>query len=428
MIKPKTLEIILVLIYKIFLDVSYVFTEYPLWEYTGFEFTFDINRLLIGWGIFIITYLLIKDDHNDICTLFCYVIFLVSITPFFVLYQFCSFICLWMLLLQSACIIYMKLLFNVTRRLSVIRIKGFSYRSVKVRYIIVIGLLAYLVLTIRKLGIPNISALSFFNSYDTRAAVNLTTLEAIVQNIICKVVGPVCLLIAIKEKRWGFAGFIMLIQVYTYAVTGFKTYLFVLAVLLGIQILKRNYLKEIILIGLPLAVFAADIGYRLTDSIMIYALIGNRVFFMPALIKYCYFDYFSRHELVRFSQNTISKFFGITSNYTKPVPNLIGATYFGKPNQWTSTGFMSDAYANGGIWGVFLIATVLSLVLIVLRFGVKYVSKDLQLCIQSIFLIFFITLNDGTAISVLFSGGMILTVILIYLVDFGRRKSCCEFN
>ena len=87
---------------------------------------------------------------------------------------------------------------------------------------------------------------------------------------------------------------------------------------------------------------------------------------------------------------------------------------------------MSDAFANGGIGGVFLIATVLSIVLIILRFGLKYVSEDLQVCIQSIFLIFFITLNDGTAISVLFSGGMLLTVILIYIVDFRKRKANCE--
>lgn len=424
--KSRKWELLLVLIYKIFLDVSYVFTEFPLWEYTGFKMEFDVSRLMIGWLLFLVTYLLIRDDQDDICILFCYVIFFVSITPFFVLYQYCPFISLWMALLQAVCIVYMKMLFFVTRRLQAVRIRGFSYKSIRVRYIIMVGFLVYFAMTVIKLGIPHMSALSFFNSYDTRASVNLSTLDAIIQNIICKVLGPACFLVSVKERKWGFAAFIMLIQVYTYAVTGFKTYLFIFVVLIGVEFLRKYKLKQIILLGLPLAVLAADIGYRLTGSIMIYALIGNRVFFMPALIKYCYFDYFSKHELVYFSQNTISKLFGVTSNYEKPVPNIIGATYFGKPNQWTSTGFMSDAFANGGIVGVFLIATILSLVLIVLRFALKNVSEDIRLCVESIFLIYFITLNDGTAISVLFSGGMILTIILIYMIDFQKRKMYCE--
>ena len=92
MIKLKNSEIVLVLTYKILLDISYAFTESTLWGYTGFEMVFNINRLIIGWFFFLITYFLIRDDHNDICTLFCYVIFFVSITPFLVIYQFCSFI------------------------------------------------------------------------------------------------------------------------------------------------------------------------------------------------------------------------------------------------------------------------------------------------------------------------------------------------
>ena len=426
MIKLKNSEIVLVLIYKILLDISYAFTESTLWGYTGFEMVFNTNRLIIGWFFFLITYFLIRDDHNDICTLFCHVIFFVSITPFLVIYQFCSFICWWMVLLQTACIVYMNILFRITRRFKSVRIRGFSYKSIQLRYIIGIGQLFYLSLTIIKLVRPCERALSYFNSYDTRAAVNLSALDSIIQNVICKIVGPACFLLSVNEMKWSFAAFIMLIQVYTYAVTGFKTYLFILVVLIGIQFFKKSTIKQIILTGLPLALFAADIGYRLTGSVMVYALIGNRVFFTPALIKYCYFDYFSKHDSVHFSQNTISKIFGVTSNYDRPVPNIIGETYFGKPNQWTSTGFMSDAFANGGIGGVFLIATVLSIVLIILRFGLKYVSEDLQVCIQSIFLIFFITLNDGTAISVLFSGGMLLTVILIYIVDFRKRKANCE--
>ena len=170
-----------------------------------------------------------------------------------------------------------------------------------------------------------------------------------------------------------------------------------------------------------------------TDTIkrnnMLYALINERVLFLPAKIKNCYFDFFSRNDFVWFSQSSFAKILNIQSNYSENIPNLIGDLYFNRPDMWTNTGFIADAYANAGILGIAFICLLLVFVLLSARKHISYIHNSYKKVIEILFVLYFISLNDGGAISVLFSGGMLILLILIMVIDFNVRvKTKYIFN
>ena len=129
-----------------------------------------------------------------------------------------------------------------------------------------------------------------------------------------------------------------------------------------------------------------------------------------------------------FSQSTIGKLLGLRSSYVQNIPNLIGEVYFDKPNMWTNTGFMADAYSNMGAFGMFIIAIFVSLVVSMADGFLADSNKKVSRGIHGVFLLFFISLNDGSAISVFFSGGMIFALIIAGLVSFndGDEIKACE--
>lgn len=406
--------------YKAILTLLYAFFQYPRFGYSGYASDLDFLRLIIGWLVYIGTVRMIRTDRDDVCSMFLYTIFMLSIAPFIVIYEFDASYKLWMILLQVACLLFMRFLFSLNLKLPE-SFRGISYKNTKLRLVATVTLAAYLVYCLWRFGLPVLSSLSFNDVHQIRAEVNLSTFESILQNVLCKAICPVYLVVTLKEKRWGWFAFALLVQLYTYSVTGFKSYLFIPVILIALQLVPKLSVKKTILAGLPLGSFFLGLLYSITHSNMLYALIGDRIIFMPARIKFSYFDYFSQYDFVYFSQNSFSKIFGIQSNYSTPVPYLIGELYFNKPEMWTNTGFMADAYSNLGVLGMVLMATLLAAVLIVLRYALRSADGKLQKAIQSIFVTFFIALNDGPVISELFSGGMLVAVAVVLLIDFGAN-------
>ncbi len=418
----KAHELGIFVLYKLILTVTYVLLQSQLFKYSGFTCEFDFVRFVVGWALYLFTFRLIRSASDDIGSLFIYTVFLLSIAPFIVFYEYSPQCKLWMVLLQVGCLwlIHLLLKIKITR---FVRFPRISYKNNGLRIGTSVFLLVFLVYTVIRFGLPDFSLLSFENIHLVRKEVELTTLESILQNVVCKILCPIYLIIALREKKWLGTGLAVLVQFYVYAVTGFKTYLFIPVLILVLQLFPKLSIKQTVLAGLPAGLLAVDSVYSIVASKMLYALVGNRVIFLPAQIKYCYFDYFSRYEFVYFSQSTFAKLFGIKSNYGLNIPNLIGAVYYNKPEMWTNTGFMADAYANLGVIGMVLISLLMAGLLIVLRQALRGTTGYNKKMWHSLFIIFFIALNDGALITTLFSGGLLAAILVALFVDFREPKA-----
>jgi len=296
------------------------------------------------------------------------------------------------------------------------------YDNRNFRRILFLFIFLYFLILFAKSGVPSLESMLFENVYDTRAEAKFSLVMVIVQNFTCRIVIPLVLLIAIDEKKWLAVAFVSIVQIYTFAVTGFKTFLFIPLLMIGLRVMPSANLKNIIVAGLPGILGVGLLFYKISGNAMLAAIFSDRIFFLPAYIKYCYFDYFSEHELVYYSQNSIAKILGVHSNYDTLVSYMIGNEYFDKPEMMTNTGFMADAYSNLGIFGIFLMSMILVVVIKYSKHRVDFMPEKLRASISAIFVLFFYTLNDGHVINVLFSIGMLFVVLIISVVDFSEKK------
>lgn len=416
-------QFLLVIIYKIILDISYVMFEAPNFGYMGFSYKFNWLKILITWLIYLLYFSAIKTEKNGIVTLFSYMSFALSMAPFMTIYQFMEECPLWMVILQVSALLFINV--AATRGEFYINKSSFPaipYYSKRISRVFSAYLVLFFLYAFYKFGMPAFEFLGFDSISTIRASAELSTLDSIVTNISCRVIVPLYILMAWNDKKYGKAFFGLVIQVYIFSVTGFKTFLFIPIVMAGLVVFKRLDLKRVIFVGLSGALFLVGVIYSLTNNLMPYALIGDRTVFFPALIKFAYMDFFSKNEFVYFSQNSISKILGIRSNYTVNVPNLIGEEYFNKAEMWTNTGFIADAYSNLGVVGVLIIAFCIIVVLALVSRKVERCQGKMKSAITTIYILYFVMLNDGPFISTFFSGGMVIALLITIVVDFNDRK------
>ena len=386
----------LAICYKIVLDISYVLFEAPYFGYVGFQCEPNILKTVISWAIYMAVFCIIKSDKRELSVLFTYMIFALSMAPFMTLYQFLPACKLWMVILQMVAVIYIHILATKCKIEGAV-LKAVPYDSPFVMggfttYIIVFGLYA-----LYKFGIPAFALLGFENISQIRAAAQLSTLDSIIINVSCRVIVPLYILLLFYEKKFAGCFLGIIVQLYIYSVTGFKTFLFIPLVMIALIIFEKWDLKKLFFLGLTGAFVAVDLFTVVIGNLMPYALIGDRTVFFPALIKWAYLDYFSKNEYIYFSQNTISKLLGITSNYSVNVPNLIGEKYFNKMEMWTNTGFIPDAYSNLGILGVFITATLMALILLIVSKRVDQCQGKMKKALETIYILYFVMFNLSDA-------------------------------
>ena len=409
-------------IYKIVLDLTYVFIHKDLYAYYGFGFEPDALKTVISWVLFVVVAFCISSKRTNCRTLFLYTVMCLSLTPVFVYYQYNPEAKTWMLVAQAAMLVIMDIIMNRVNWFANFTVKKASYSSKFLRGSVFIILAVYFAFVFLKNGMPSFDMLSFENIGEIRENSDASLLLGLVQNVICKIVIPVLMMIFFLKRKWIPFVFVLIIQLYTYTVTGFKTFLFIPVVIIGLSIFYKLDINRLMLRALPIVCICCSLLYLWFDEIYPYALINERVLFLPAKIKFAYFDYFSANEFAYFSQTTFGMLFGSESAYTQPIPNIIGDVYFGKPDMWTNTGFMADAYSNMGIFGMLLISVALAFILSWVDMTLKGNDVKLNRGILGMFLLFFISLNDGSAITVFFSGGMVLAVLMTSFIAFRDKE------
>ena len=389
-------------IYKIVLNITYVYIHKDLYGYYGFGFEPSIAKKLISWFLFIILVTCISSKTVNCRTLFLYTTMCLGLTPAFVYYENNPDAETWMIVAQAVVLLIMHIIMNKLSVFQSIKFKKISHSSQSVRFVVVLILGLYFVYAVAQYGMPSFELLSFDSVGIIRENSNMSTLMVIVQNLVCRVVGPISMMLLFFKKKWGAFLLVLIVQLYTYSVTGFKTFLFIPVVVISLLVFQKLDINRLMLRALPIVCIGCSLLYLLFDEIYPYALINERVLYLPAKIKFAYFDYFSKHDFAFFSQTTIGSLFGIESSYTESIPNLIGRVYFNRPEMWTNTGFMADAYSNMGIIGMLIIAVFLSLVLLLIDACLRDNDPILNRGILGMLLLFFISLNDGSAITVFF--------------------------
>ena len=420
----KIYDFFIALILFAAMEFVYSVVEVGLFAYAGYVFSFDFSRFILGWLLFIVcSYVVIMFSSETLSAALYSMLFFLSIAPFIVLYQFDSAIKIWMLIYQIVLLFFIMMIVRVLEELY-FRHKHESFKSFDIelqnkmiRQIVMVFIGVVLLFFVFKKGIPSLTSMDFSNVYETRGSVSFSSFELMAMTLICKILIPIYLSYYLDEKKYVMAGYLSIVQVYMYAVTGYKTYILMLGLIYAFSIFRKTSYRRLILLGL-LALFTGGLVlYLLSGSAMLAAIIFNRLVFLPAKIKWAYFDFFSFNPFLMFSQSTIGGIFNIPQLYDTNICYLIGDIYFNKPEMWTNTGFMADAYSNMGILGGFLLSFVLAIEVFLIDVVTGFNNRTSG---AVVFLMYFVSLNDGGLISVSVSGGLLLSILFFAII--ARRK------
>lgn len=407
--------------YKILLEIIYYASIVKVFAYSRYENNPIIMNIIIGWFSFLFLLVILPKKELKVSSFANYIIFFISIIPNIILYEFgnCDFktygiICLAFIL---QCFILRLNIFDGIHFKSIRRVK-YDNRTFRKVFWCVFGIIAIYIIAL--FGMPDLSHVGLNNISLIRANGNYGGLASVLLTFLGKIIMPIMVAVAIKDRKWVVLLIALILQGYIYSVTGVKTYLFNVAIVVLYMLYWSKNQIRYITYGFGSLTLVSYLGYLMTGKIMIIGIIPVRFLFLPAQIKIAYFDFFSRHPFLWYSENTIGKILGFNSIYEESIKNIIGRIYFGKPEMWTNTGYVADAYSNGGIVNVFLIVILLSLILKI--FDQLIGGKVNVFLANALVMLFMISLNDGGLIYVMGTGGMLVTLLIFVFIDFDNSK------
>jgi hypothetical protein len=271
---------------------------------------------------------------------------------------------------------------------------------------------------IRANGIPSLLALNFFRVYEMRGNVVYPFLMNYLVHWQAKVINPFLITLSYLNKKPRLLTFSMLLQILLYLITAHKSFILIpIAIIVVIKVLdKYDFLKVSAYLA-SLGIVGSLILYKVFDLILVPFIIIYRLLFLPAQIKYYYYDFFSANPFTYFSEGAIGKILGLNFPYEMPTNNMISSIYFGMPESAANTGYLADAYANGGFVGMLIMTLLLTLVFILIDSLTVYIRKNVVVG-MSIFLI--MGLNDLGLLTTLLTGGMLFLILVLYLENESR--------
>jgi hypothetical protein len=176
------------------------------------------------------------------------------------------------------------------------------------------------------------------------------------------VLNPLLLLLGLISRRKLMALVGVIGQLLIYSFTGYRTVLFSTSVILLLLLVCRPQSRFGIhmLIALTGAVAGSAALYLWSGSLLLCSLIVERLVGLPGLLTGFYFSFFTHHPKMMLSHSVLR---GIFDNpYGSVPPLIIGKLYFPSSGTYANANFWADAFANFGIWGVFIFTAILGLV------------------------------------------------------------------
>jgi len=425
MSKKKTGLVIAIIIYKVILTLVYKELEIELFGYVNYPNNFSYERFICSNICFIIMLMFLPKNINKVSAILNLMIFLLTVLPFTVVFEFSDYDYSYLILTVICFVIQSFIIRLATGRKKEKQAKPlvkFNNSSVKMANM-AIGILTVGTLLVTY-GLPSLSNLNFYNISDVRASYSDNSIiTVLILPLFARVINMLNIYHSIKERSLIKCIFFIVVQIYIYLITGFKTYLFLPVLITVLMFVEKKNIALMLTYAMSFMIIASWVAYALLSEPMIPALFVNRLLFLPAKIKFCYFDFFQNNPYLMFSQSTIGSILNISSPYSSPIPNIIGEKYFNSFEMYCNTGYMTSGYADFGVFGMLVMTVVVSAV-----FAFLDKIKGDKALILGVFLNYAISLNDGAIITILFSGGLLFTILYFYVIDTScvglkRKKS-----
>jgi hypothetical protein len=313
---------------------------------------------------------------------------------------------------------WLLLLFFAGRQATPLNAKYFADRDGKIILYLLLLLLSLTILFISWRYAGFRMNFSLLNVYDLREEARNYDIPIILSYLqgMAKSVLPVMFVYFILRKNKLFSASVAFIIFINFSINGLKSTIFYLFLaIIGYYFFKgsksiRWYVWALILISI-----AGILEYRRFDTSIISSMIVRRVEFVPIMLNYQYYDFFSNHEYDLFRQSFL-RYLGFQSPYETDFSFMVGEQ-MGKPETRANNGLFSDAYANFGIIGIICFPFLLVLFMRLMNaYAIKMNERLLFIPIVATA----ISLMSTTFMTCLVTHGLI--AILICMMAMGEKN------
>jgi len=354
--------LLLAVTYKSLLDLSYLEFIVPVFSYSGFQYIENSVKYTESWVLFSLAVIFIPDRLQKPSDFLFFIFFVLSITPMLSMYglsdqpriyiYFCMLVFAIFILVRAAPNLKVPYVKNGTKLALII--SGFFVSLAIVKFIVT-G------------AIWNIN-FDLTKVYDHREQLGDTLGGGLWGYFIpwtSKIFTLLILSIFLYKKQYLRALLVIAFQILLFGITSHKGVALYPLFAISLFLLKDvKYILTYCLVALVLLLLACYMAYYVWDYEILASLFTRRVFFLPSLLNYHYYDFFSKNGHLYLGHGLLSSF--IDYNYDLDPKKLIGSTYFGASDMSANTGFIATSYMNFGFPGMivfgFIAAAILKLV------------------------------------------------------------------
>lgn len=409
------------IIYRILLDFSYFKFINPLFSYSGFEIDFASNNYISSWLATLILLFFTPHLINKISDYFLLTFAFSILFPILCLLGFNSNLSYFPVLINLC--IYFVIYFSL-------KIKFFNGNIVypyikngeKVFKFVCFFMVAYLFFWYIVSGAASNFNLDLSKVYEFRDENAKLTNFGILSYLNSWVIGVFNLSLiayALLKKKYILLSILILVQIFFYGVSAHKAVLFTPLVIYSIYFyLSRTKSMATVPIAFSSMIVVCMAFYFYNDNTILGSLFIRRVFFVPANLTFVYFDFFSNNS---FAYWTNSFSFMGSAVYPEGIPSAVGM-YLGIEDLRANNGFISSAFAQAGVFGVFIYAILMIFILKI----IDQLSEDIgvlwfALCIVITPLRNILISSD--ILTVILTHGLSIAVLLLLLLRKPRFKS-----
>lgn len=269
--------------------------------------------------------------------------------------------------------------------------------------------------------------------YDLRTVAkdNLPEIFGYISPLIGKVIVPVAFVLALLYKKYFMAIVLFSISILIFGLTAHKAPLFYPFLIFFVYFLssgKNSIIKFNIIVLFILLVSIGDFWLAQEYDNDFFGWLGSllmrRSFIVPSEINYMYYDFFSRHEWVIFSNSKIS--FGLLDYpYQVDVPHLIGLKYFNNIETGANAGWFGSGYMQAGFIGLLFYSLVISAIFKYIDVCAQH-SGDLGLITASTIVPVWAMITSTDLPTAFLTHGLFINLVLIAF--FHREESLHAFS
>lgn len=415
-LKKRRQILLYIILYVAAFDCAYIFGVSRLYGYLGFTLNINWGKMVISSLTILCTVLLLPIKMEKVSSFLFFILYTITFLPM------ASYV--W--LNDKPIIYFLELFFCFILIEMFVGISSNNHRFIKVRngnlllsIVLVIYILSAIALIIMNGGIK-LKMLDFRIASQSREE-NISGYAGYLLNWCAKSFMPLFAAYFgfFKKKKW--VVLVGLLQIGLYFSFGFKSFLLSVIYLLIVSYsLKAGWKFWKVLPGIFSAIIVvALLFYLLRIDNMLLFLFPFRTLALPCEGQFRYFDYFNNFDKLHFAGSFIGDLFGSEYSYSQSIGRVISLYFTGNISN-SNTGVFSYAYADFGFPGMILAAIVLIQIFKIIDNSTTHIPKYLTVGALSYQII---CMNDTNLTINLITGGVILSIIMLIIIDSIFRET-----